>query len=66
MDIAGTGFLTSYTYNTAGHLTTISQGVQQREFQTDSLGRQILTYEPESGQTTYSYVHNGTGCRRGP
>lgn len=60
-DIAGTGFTTTYSYNLANHTTTVTQGAQTRIFQTDSLGRTILTKEPESGQTTYSYAYNGTG-----
>lgn len=60
-DIAGTGFITNYAYNLANHETTITQGAQTRVFQTDSLGRTILTQEPESGQTTWSYAYNGTG-----
>ena len=60
-DIAGTGFVTSYSYNTASHTTTITQGAQTRVFQTDSLGRNVLAQEPESGSTTYSYAYNSTG-----
>jgi RHS repeat-associated protein len=60
-DISGTGFVTSYAYNLAGHQATVTQGVQTRVFQTDSLGRTILTTEPERGQTTYSYAYNSTG-----
>lgn len=61
LDIAGTGYLTTYSYDLANHKTTITQGVQQRVFQTDWLGRTILTQEPERGQTIYSYAYNGTG-----
>ena len=60
-DIAGTGFVTSYSYDVANHKTTITQGSQTRTFQVDSLGRNILTQEPESGSTTYSYAYNSTG-----
>ena len=60
-DIAGTGFLTSYAYNLASHLTTVTQGEQTRIFQTDSLGRSIFTSEPERGQTSYTYAYNSTG-----
>ena len=60
-DIAGTGFLTTYAYDLANHKTTVTQGAQTRIFQTDSVGRTILTQEPESGQTTYSYTYNQIG-----
>ena len=61
LDIAGTGFLTTYAYDLANHKTTITQGAQTRVFQTDSLGRTVLVQEPEAGATTYSYAYNGTG-----
>jgi RHS repeat-associated protein len=61
MDIAGSGYKTSYAYNLPSHMTTITQGSQQRQFQTDSVGRTISTTEPERGPTTYSYAYNGTG-----
>jgi RHS repeat-associated protein len=61
LDIAGTGFLTIYNYNLASHTTTVTQGVQQRVFRTDSAGRTIYTSEPERGVTTYGYAYNSTG-----
>lgn len=61
LDISGTGFITSYTYDLANHKTTIAQGSQTRIFQTDWVGRPILIQEPESGTTTYSYSYNTTG-----
>jgi RHS repeat-associated protein len=65
MDIAGTGFLTTYANGLASHQVTTAQGAQTRIFQTDSLGRIILTQEPEmstasgQGKTTYSYAYSG-------
>jgi RHS repeat-associated protein len=61
LNIAGTGYLTIYAYDLANHKTTITQGVQQRVFQTDSLGRTIKVQEPESGTTNYSYAYNSIG-----
>ncbi|NYF78152.1 RHS repeat domain-containing protein [Granulicella arctica] len=61
MEIAGTGFLTSYSYNLANHTTTITQGAQTRTFQTDAAGRTISTSEPERGTTSYSYAYNSIG-----
>lgn len=60
-DIAGTGFVTTYSYTLATPTTTISQGGQTRIFQTDWLGRTTSVTEPESGTTTYSYGYNSTG-----
>ena len=62
-DISGTGFVTSFAYNLANHTTTITQGAQQRVFQTDSLGRTIYTSEPERGVTTVAYSYNSTGLQ---
>lgn len=61
MDIAGSGYVTSYSYNLASHTTTITQGAQHRVFQTDAAGRSISVSEPERGQTNYSYAYNSTG-----
>jgi RHS repeat-associated protein len=60
-DITGTGFTTTYSYALATGTTIVTQGVQTRTFQNDWLGRPILTQEPESGKTTYSYAYNSTG-----
>jgi len=57
LDIAGSGYLTHYAYDLANHKTTITQGIQTRTFQTDSLGRTISTKEPERGITTYGYSY---------
>jgi RHS repeat-associated protein len=62
-DISGTGFVTSYSYSIANHSVTATQGGQQRVFQTDSLGRPIYSWEPESGVTTYGYAYNSTGLQ---
>ncbi len=61
MDLANSGFLTNYAYDLANHKITITQGAQQRVFQTDWLGRTIFTQEPERGTTNYSYAYNSTG-----
>ena len=60
-DIAGTGFTTNYSYDLANHMTTVTQGVQSRIFQTDWIGRTIFVQEPESGSTSYSYAYNNIG-----
>jgi RHS repeat-associated protein len=60
-DITGTGFPTNYAYTLSTHTTTVTQGAQTRTFQTDWLGRTVLTQEPERGKTTYSYTYNNTG-----
>lgn len=61
LDIAGTGFLTTYSYDDGNRKTTVAQGVQRRTFQTDSVNRTTQTIEPEGGTTTFSYTYNPTG-----
>lgn len=56
-----TGYLTTFAYNLQQHLTTISQGSERRQFQTDSVGREYFTLEPERGSTQYGYSYNSTG-----
>jgi RHS repeat-associated protein len=63
LDIAGTGYRTKYDYDLVNHKMTITQGAQQRIFQTDSLGRTVNTKEPERGETSYSYAYNSTGLQ---
>jgi RHS repeat-associated protein len=58
LDIAATGFPTSYAYNTLGNLTTVFQGtLVNRNFSYDSLSRLTSESHPEwgSGAMTYSY-----------
>lgn len=59
--VAATGFLTSYTYDTLGRLTDVSQSGQARHFVFDDLGRMTSETQPESGTTTYAY-DSATGC----
>lgn len=62
LDITGTGFLTTYTYDTLGNLLTVTQsGVTPRAFTYDSLSRLLTATNPESGSTTYKY-DSDTGC----
>ena len=65
LDIAGTGFITSYVYNTDysranAQELTVTQGSQVRYFETDFLGRTTLVVEPETQVTTYSYSYSTT------
>jgi RHS repeat-associated protein len=58
LDIAATGFLTSYAYNTLGNLTTVTQGtLVNRSVSYDSLSRLTSESHPEwgTGAMTYSY-----------
>jgi RHS repeat-associated protein len=56
LDIGGTGFLTSYSYDVLGNLLSVSQGsLNPRTFVYDSLSRLTSSTNPESGTSTYSY-----------
>lgn len=58
-----TGFLTRYTYDSAGNLTDVSQGnLQTRHFVYDSLSRLTQATNPESGTITYQYTNGGALC----
>jgi RHS repeat-associated protein len=62
-DIAATGFLTTYTYDALGNITSVSQGssLNQRTFTYDSLSRLITTTNPESGTTCFG-TWSGSTC----
>ncbi|MGO9776165.1 MAG: hypothetical protein ACLPM3_06225, partial [Terracidiphilus sp.] len=59
-DIAGNGFVTTYSYTLAPPQTRIAQGEQTRTFQSDWLGRPTSVTEPERGTTTYIYTYYST------
>ena len=61
-DIAGPGFLTTYTYDALSNLTSVSQGgYLPRSFAYDSLSRLVTAANPEAGTTTYKY-DSDTNC----
>jgi RHS repeat-associated protein len=66
LDIAGSGLLTQFNYGpdaTSGNQqSVIQQGQPQtRVFRTDAIGRPTVAFEPESGETDYTYAYNATG-----
>jgi YD repeat-containing protein len=63
-DIPGTGFLTTYRYDTLGNLTGVSQGSMTRSFVYDSASRLVSATNPESGTTCYQYDANGNVVKR--
>ena len=69
LDIAASGFLTTYTTNLANHTVVASDGGQARLVGTDSLGRMTTLQEPEiftgnsSTLTTFGYAYNATGLQ---
>ena len=60
LDISGTGFLTSYSYDGLDDLTSVAQGpLNPRSFAYDSLGHLTSATNPESGHIAYTYDANG-------
>ncbi len=59
-DIAATGFLTTYGYDTLNNLTSVTQGaLNPRSFQYNSLSQLMSAANPESGTITYAYDADG-------
>jgi RHS repeat-associated protein len=61
--VATGGLVTTYAYNTLGHLTLINQGSQTRSFKYDSLGRMLAQKLAEKSATLNdagTYVGTGT------
>jgi RHS repeat-associated protein len=59
-DIPGTGFLTTYQYDTLSNLLQVNQaGIAPRTFTYDSLSRLLTASNPESGAISYAYDANG-------
>ncbi|HEY2113515.1 MAG TPA: RHS repeat-associated core domain-containing protein, partial [Candidatus Angelobacter sp.] len=63
LDITATGFVTLYSYNPVGDLTSVTQGsLLARSFTYDSLSRLTSESEPEWGLgSTVTYTHNNDG-----
>lgn len=55
---------TTYTYNAAGDLTTVTQGAQTRNYNYDGLGRLTSTVLPENGTTRFTYTDFGAVLTR--
>src|SRR6266481_2074032 len=59
-DIAGTGFLTTYQYDTLSNLLQVNQaGIAPRTFTYDSLSRLVTASNPESGTIFYGTYSAG-------
>ncbi|MGB9144549.1 MAG: hypothetical protein WCC14_01890, partial [Acidobacteriaceae bacterium] len=58
LDLAGTGFLTTYGYDASNGpldaVTSVTQGAESRSFTYDSLGEILSATNPESGTTNYT------------
>src|SRR5260370_2428819 len=60
LDIQGSGFLTSYGYDTLGNLTSVTQGaLASRTYGYDGLSQMTSETTPEAGTATYTYNADG-------
>ncbi|HEY3457724.1 MAG TPA: RHS repeat-associated core domain-containing protein [Bryobacteraceae bacterium] len=57
-------YLTTYTYDVSGNLTSTTQDSQARSFSYDSLSRLSQATNPESGAITYDYDEDGNLTNR--
>jgi YD repeat-containing protein len=64
LDIAGTGFLTTYQYDTLGDLIGVQQGSVSRSFVYDSASRLVSATNPESGTVCRQYDAAGNVVTR--
>jgi RHS repeat-associated protein len=60
LDIAGTGFLTTYGYDPLDNQTSVTQGGVNRAYYFDSLSRMLASSEPEAGATETCSGVSGT------
>jgi YD repeat-containing protein len=58
LDIAGSGFLTSYSYNALGNLTGVSNATNTRAFAYDGLLRLTQAVEPELYMNAVNYSYD--------
>lgn len=63
-DPNGLNYQTSYAYDGLDNLTSVTQGVQTRNFVYDSLRRLTSATNPESGTVRYTYDNNGNVLTR--
>jgi RHS repeat-associated protein len=61
LDIAATGFLTTYQFDPLGNVLNVSQnGLNPRTFTYDWLSRMLTAANPETGTISYVYDQNAT------
>ena len=58
-DPSGFNYITSYAYDALDNLKTVTQDLQTRTFNYDSLSRLTSATNPENGTTSYGYDGNG-------
>jgi RHS repeat-associated protein len=62
LSIAGTGFLTTYTYDPLGNMLGVNQHGLTRSFTYDYLSRLTQAVNPEVGPDKYTYSNSTTAC----
>jgi len=66
LNVAGSGFLTSYTYDPLGNLLNVNQHGIARSFNYDSLSRLTYAMNPEAGAVWYGYLTSNAPCSPNP
>jgi RHS repeat-associated protein len=62
LNVAGSGYLTTYSYDALGNLLSVNQHGLSRAFTYDSLSRLKTSTNPETGVVTYTYPSPSTPC----
>ena len=62
LEIAGTGYPTTYTYDTLGNMLAVNQHGLARTFTYDNLSRLLTALNPEAGTDTYTYSNSSVAC----
>jgi RHS repeat-associated protein len=66
LNIGGSGYLTSYTYDPLGNMLAVNQHGQARSFTYDNLSRLLTAMNPEVGTDTYAYSNSSSACSPSP
>jgi RHS repeat-associated protein len=66
LDIAGTGYATTYGFIPLGDMVSVNQSGLARSFSYDSLSRLTQSLNPEAGQDQYTYSTPGASCAPDP
>src|SRR5208337_3470600 len=62
LEIAGTGYSTTYAYNPLGNMLSVNQHGLARSFTYDNLSRLLTALNPEAGPDAYAYSSSSSAC----
>ena len=66
LNVSGSGYLTSYTYDPQGNLLTVNQQGVSRSYVYDKLSRLTNATNPETGAVSYVYSTPTNACSSNP